>query len=186
MKGNSSARGDTGSRNAVVVPPIPLMRAEEAKKGKDDTLKFKLLSIPSQKDSPTYEMVVNLLPTGSPEEYIKAVIAIDKVCKGQGINAAKEKYVMARRIFLGEALTAFNNAANEAYSQADQADKGVESLQNFEVVIKKVAAAVFPLRAYAIQKQAMRRFMRKPREMSIRDYVDRLQAINGYLKYSPT
>jgi hypothetical protein len=45
---------------------------------------------------------------------------------------------------------------------------------------------VFPICAYAIQKQAMRRFMRKPRDMKIREYVDRLQEINDYLVYFPT
>lgn len=169
-----------------IIPPIPLMRPDESKKKADETLKFKLLSIPSQKDSPTYEMVVNLFKSGTPEEYIKAVIAIDKVCDGQGIKDAKEKYVMARRIFMGEALTAFNNAAKEVYSKDDKSDKGTETKENFELVIKKVASAVFPLRAYSLQKQAMRRNMRKPREMKIRDYVDRLLEINGYLKYFPS
>ena len=175
-----------GSGNQAINPPIPLMRSEESKKNAEDTLKFKLLSIPTKKESPTYEMVVNLFRTGTPEEYIKAVIAIDKVCKGQGISAAKEKYVMARRIFMGEALTAFNNAAENASSLPDGSDKGHESLENFELIIKKVASAVFPLRAYSIQKQAMRRYMRKPQGMKIRDYVDRLLEINNYLKYFPT
>jgi hypothetical protein len=65
------------------------------------------LSTPSKpKDSPTYEVVVNVFHNGTPEEYIKAIIAIDKVCKGQGIEKeAKQKYVMAHRILQGHALT---------------------------------------------------------------------------------
>jgi hypothetical protein len=43
--------------------------------------------------------VVNVFRNGTPEEYIRAVIAIDKVCKGEGIDKeAKQKYVVARRI----------------------------------------------------------------------------------------
>jgi hypothetical protein len=185
MKVSNSIKS-IGQGNQAINPPIPLMRAEETKKNAEETLKFKLLSIPTKKDSPTYEMVVNLFKTGTPEEFIKAVIAIDKVCKGQGITTAKEKYVMARRIFMGEALTAFNNAAEAASSLADGSDKGQESLDNFELIIKKVASAVFPLRAYSIQKQAMRRYMRKPQSMKIRNYVDRILEINNYLKYFPT
>lgn len=184
LKANKSS---SGKGNAMMTPPIPLARSEDANKGAEDTLKFKLLSNPSQKTSPTYEQQVHLFRTGTPEEYIKAVIAIDKVCKGQGINNdAKLTYTMARRIFTGEALTAFNNAANDVYSAEDMSDKGEENLTNYEKVILKVAAAVFPIRAYVTQKQAMRRFMRKPKEMKIRDYVDRLLEINGYLKYFPT
>jgi hypothetical protein len=93
---------------------------------------------------------------------------------------------MARRILMGEALTAFNNAADEVYSIDDKSDKGTESHDNYQKVILKVAAAVFPIRAYLTQKQAMRRFMRKPKDMKIRDYVARLLEIIGYLEYFPT
>jgi hypothetical protein len=44
---------------------------EEDKKSPEDTLKFELLNTPSKpKDSPTYEAVVNVVCTGTPEEYI--------------------------------------------------------------------------------------------------------------------
>jgi hypothetical protein len=57
-----------GSSHALVQPPIPFARTEEAKKGAEETLKFKLLSNPTKKDSPTsYKMVINLLRTGTPE-----------------------------------------------------------------------------------------------------------------------
>jgi hypothetical protein len=56
------------------------------------TLKFKLLSVPGKKDSPTYEVTVNIFKTGTPEEYIKTLIALDQVCVGQNLKDAKEKY----------------------------------------------------------------------------------------------
>jgi hypothetical protein len=69
----------------MIKPPIPLTRPEEDKKSPKDTLKFKLLSTPLKpNDSPRYEVVVNVFCNGTPEEYIKAIIVIDKVCKGQG------------------------------------------------------------------------------------------------------
>jgi hypothetical protein len=71
----------------MTAPPIPLALPEEAKKSAEDTLKFKLLSDLSKKTtSPTYEMVVNQFRTGTLDEHIKAVIAMDQVCKGQGID----------------------------------------------------------------------------------------------------
>jgi hypothetical protein len=132
-------------------------------------------------------MVVNQCRTGTPEEYIKAVIAIDQVCKGQGIDKdPTQKHVMARRILMGEALTSFNNAAADVYTKTDMSDKGTDTLDNYEKVILKVAAAVFPIQAYVTQKQAMRRFMHKPKDTKIRDYVDRLLEIKSYLMYFPT
>jgi hypothetical protein len=153
-------------------------------------LKFKLLSSPSKpKDSPTYEVVVNVFRNGTPEEYIKAIIAIDKVCKGQGIDKeAKQKYVMACRILQGEALTSFNNAANHVLSNEDQdglpLDQGEEPLENFNLVMLKVAGAVFPIRSYLTPKQAMRRFMRKPKDMKIREYFG--FGDHRYLAFFPT
>jgi hypothetical protein len=183
-KGNKAANG---GNNGMIKPHIPLTCPEEDKKSPEDTLMFKLLSTPLKpKDSPTYyEVVVNVFHNGTPEEYIKSIISIDKVCKGQGIEKeAKQKYVMAHRILQGEALTSFNIAANDVWSNEDQdglpLDRGEETLE------KEVSEAVFPIRSYLTQKQAMRRFMRKPKDMKIREYVDRLLEINWYLAFFPT
>ena len=164
-------------RQGSLIPSIPLTRPEESKVKPEDMLKFKLLSNPTDKDGPTYEMQVKIFKSGTPEEYIKTLIALKKVLKGQNITTGQAQYAMARRLFNGEALTSFNNAS---------AKVGTETVQNLEIVLKKVAGSVFPLRAYAMQKQAMRRFMRKPRESTIREYVDRILELNDYLVYFPT
>jgi hypothetical protein len=71
------------------------------------------------------------------------------VCKGQGIDKEdKQKCVMAHRILQGEASTSFNIAANNVWSNEDQdglpLDQGEETLENFDLVMLKVAGAVFP------------------------------------------
>jgi hypothetical protein len=165
----------TGNRS-LVVPPIPLARSSEERTKVTETCKFKLWSIPGDKESLTYEVVVKFFKSGAPEEYIQTVIALERIFKGQDITTGPDQYAMCRKVFQNEALTAFNNAA---------AATGNESVANLKTVFKKVAETVFPLRAYYTQKQAMRRFMRKPKDMKIRDYVDRLQEINSYLLYFP-
>jgi hypothetical protein len=177
--------GGSGSNQVASRPPIPLIAAEEGKAKTEETMKFKLLSVPGKKDSPTFEVVVQPFRNGTPEEFIKTLISLDQVCKGQNLREAKEKYVMARRVFLGETLTAFNNATAKVSSLEDKSDVGVESEANFKLVLKEVSKAVFPLNAYALQKQAMRRFMRKPKEMNIRSYVERMLELNKYLVYFP-
>jgi hypothetical protein len=166
-------------------PPIPLIPVEELTSKTDEAMKFKLLSVPGKKGSPTFEMVMNPFRSGTPEEYIKTLISLDQVCKGQDLKEAKEKYVMARRVFLGETLTAFNNAAAKVSSLDDQSDLGAESEENYKKVLSEVGRAVFPINAYALQKQAMRRFMRKPKDMNIRSYVERMLELNKYLVYFP-
>jgi hypothetical protein len=167
-----------GSKKQITMsPPIPLCRTEEVKANQDDLLKFKLYSNPNDKDGASYEIKVKIFRTGTPEEYIKTVIALKKVLRGQDIVTGQEQYAMARRLFDGEALTAFNNASTTI---------GAETIQHLDEVLKKVAGSVFPLRSYANQKQAMRRFMRKPRELKIREYVERILELNEYLVYFPT
>jgi hypothetical protein len=87
-------------------------------------------------------------------------------------------------------LTSLNNTANDVWSNEDQdglpLDQGEETLDNFDLVMLKVSGAVFPIRSYFTQKQAMRRFMRKPKDMKIHEYVDRLLEINWYLAFFPT
>jgi hypothetical protein len=45
---------------------------------------------------------------------------------------------------------------------------------------------MFPIRVSLTQKQAMRRFRRKPKDMKICKYVDQLLEINWYLAFFPT
>ena len=171
----ASLAATTGNR-ALVIPPIPLARAIEEKTKITEPCKFKLWSNPADKDSLTYEVVVKNFKSGTPEEFIQTVIALEKIFKGQDITTGPEQYAMCRKVFHNEALTAFNNAATAV---------GNETIINLKAVFKKVAATVFPIKAYFTQKQAMRRFMRKPKEMKIRDYVDRLMEINSYLPHFP-
>jgi hypothetical protein len=68
-------KATNGGNNGMIKPPIPLNSPEEDKKSPEDTLKFKRLSTPTKpKDSPMYEVVVNVFHNGTPEEYIKAMI----------------------------------------------------------------------------------------------------------------
>jgi hypothetical protein len=70
-----------------------------------------------------------------------------------------------------------HNAANNVWSNEDQ---GEETLENFDLVMLKVAGVLFPIRSYLTQKRAMRQFMRKPKDMKIREYVDSLLEIKAF------
>lgn len=176
MKIDLASLSTSNGMKALVIPPIPLARPAEEKLKLTETCKFKLYSNPADKDSLTYEVVVKNFKSGTPEEFIQTVIALEKIFKGQDITTGPEQYAMCRKVFQNEALTAFNNAVTVI---------GNETVNNLKLVFKKVAATVFPLKSYFTQKQAMRRFMRKPKDMKIRDYVDRLMEINSYLVHFP-
>ena len=58
-------------------------------------------------------------------------------------------------------------------------------MAQYKTCIQKLTNYVFPKMALRMQKRYMRRQMRKPREMTIRSYVARVQELNSYLKSFP-
>jgi hypothetical protein len=60
-----------------------------------------------------------------------------------------------------------------------------ETSVTFELAVKKVTTHVFPHRALSYQKQYMRRYMCKPRNMTTREFSAHVNELNGYLKQFP-
>jgi hypothetical protein len=76
---------------------------------------------------------------------------------------------MARMLLQGDALREFNTKATAS---------GDETLDNFQEVIKEVTKHVFPRKALVKQKRYLRRHLRKPRDLSIRQYVTTIVDMN--------
>ena len=87
------------------------------------------------------------------------------------------KFAVARRLLEGDALTAFENAAT--------AEGVTETLDNCQKCLNKVASHVFPPTAAQMQKHFLRRVVRKPASMKIREYAARIQELNNYLPSFP-
>ena len=160
----------------VIVPPIPFRRVEEETLSKDRYASFKLRSDPSASDSPTYELAVRYYSTGTPEQWLLYLKAVDQVLTGQNVTTGPHKYAMHRRLLKGDALARFNSAATAT---------GNETNANLVEVLKLVTTHVFPDRALVKQRLYMNRHMRKPRNTPIRQYVARWREINDYLKSFP-
>jgi hypothetical protein len=76
---------------------------------------------------------------------------------------------MARLLLQGEALMVFNNSATE---------HGNEINNNFNLTLQSLTAHIFPHRSLAYHKRYMRRYMRKPREMTTRAFAARVAKLN--------
>jgi hypothetical protein len=156
--------------------PIPLEREEPKALLKHEALTMKLRTVPAQADSPTYELTIPYFKSGKPEELLEFIKRLRRVFVGQGLNDGPSQYTMARRLLDGDALAAFNAAAAAA---------GNETAAHMLTSLNGVISHVFPLRALQAQKRYMRRHMRKPRDMTMRVYVTRVQEINGLLDQFP-
>ena len=161
----------------VIAPVIPLRRAEakDLKKGEYVVIKCRIR--PNDNDSPTFDLPIPYFGTGTPEEFLTWRDNLSKAIKGQDVTDGPGKFAMARRLLKGDALTAFNNGCTQF---------STESSATFNAVIKSLTAHVFPMKALQQQKRYMRRFVRKPFDMKVQDFVSRMGELNEYLTSFPS
>jgi hypothetical protein len=157
-----------------IAAPIPFERPEVKDIHKEDVMVFKIWYYPSNPKSSTYDFNLGVFRSGTPEEWLKHKSAINKILVGQNIQDPSDKFCMVRRVLEGDALAVFNNAG-----------KGQMTNELFKDCIDAVTAHVFPSRALSTQKRYMHRYMRKPNDCKIREYVARVNEINSYLKEFP-
>lgn len=157
-------------------PPIPLARPTPSELKKGSYVAVTLRSVPTDDNSQTYELNIGIFRSGSPEQFLEFRRDLLKAIAGQNITTGPSKFAMARRLLAGDALSVFNAAAT-----AQQA----ETNATFVEALKELCQHVFPQRALRMQKRYMRRYMRKPSSMKTREYIARVNEINGYLKLFP-
>jgi len=159
-----------------IVPPIGLARPEIRELEHGEYQRYKLRNVPEDESSPTYELSVPYFGTGTPEEWLKFRKNLEKVVVGQNVTTGPGRYTVARRLLEGDALASFDQGARL---------HGAESIPNFKRCLDDVTKHVFPKRALQTQKRYMRRFLRKPPTMKIREYVARVIEINDLLAKFP-
>ena len=84
--------------------------------------------------------------------------------------------MLAKRLLEDGALQAFENAARTA---------GAKTTQNYKAVIKSVTTHIMPKKALQKQKRFMWRFLKKPLDMKVKDFVERVITINELLTRFP-
>lgn len=170
----SSIRTPTGTR--MITPVIPLTRPVKKEARKDNMLTFKLRTNPAQADSTTYELSVTFFSDGTPEELLLFLRNVEKVIVGLNITDGPGRYALIRRLLQGDALATFDQAATT---------RGNETIANYRLARQDLITHVFPHRALLMQKRYMRRFLRKPQDTKIREFMARLVEINAYLDEFP-
>jgi len=163
---------NTNAKTGFLPPPIPLERPEPKELEKGEYLTLKLRSVPDNDNSPEYELTVPYFRSGTTEEWFKFVSALRKVIDGQNLTQGPARYAMARRLLVGDALAQFNNVAG---------DLGNETVAHFDDCIRSCTTYVLPKHALQTQKRFMRRILRKPKDMKVREYFARYHEMNDYL-----
>ena len=168
--------GDSSARRKRIIAPITLACPEKPELVKGQYITLKLRSNPAEPGSPTYDLPLPYFVQGTPEEWLRFMRNLKKAIAGQNVTTGPTKYTLCKRVLEGDALAAFNSAAEL---------RGNETNEHFEECLADVTAHVFPARALQSQKRYMRRFLQKPADVSIREHVARVVEINKLLPEFP-
>ena len=155
---------------------ISLQRTEQKTLVKGEYVVLKCRMNPSDSTSQTYDLPVPYFKTGTPEEYLKWRSNVDKGMKGYGATTGPSKYSFTRRLLEGDALAVFDLKRSEYASETNE---------NYQETMEHLGSHVFPTKALQKQKRYMRRVLRKPRDLTTRDYVARVCEINNLLASFP-
>ena len=102
---------DTQDYYATAPPITSLQRPPSVNWESGTYLSLKLLAVPGNHDSPTYNMSVRYFDNGTPEQWLMFQKALSKVLVGQNITTGPLTYSMARRLIEGAALSKFDESA---------------------------------------------------------------------------
>ena len=160
-----------------LVPPISLTKEDEKEYSKGSYMSMKLRANPTDEHSPTHEIQVPYFKAGSCEQFLEFFDKVQAVFVGQNLTTGPQKVAFMRTVLKGDALSHFNQYFLTA---------GNENGDTFEASIRSLITHIFPLRALRIQKRYMRCYMRKPRDMKMRTYRNRVIELNNYLAKFPS
>ena len=147
-----------------LLPPIPLKipSTEEQKLAKAQYVKVSLISnLRDQNSEEKYTMEFPYFNYGSPRELLDWFNNLDQVIYGQRITTGPAHYSMAHALLRREGLRVFNAAATQ---------RGNETVEHFKLVCDDLKKHFFPLKVLMKQKRYMCRFLRKPRELTSKEY----------------
>jgi len=111
-----------------------------------------------------------------PEEYLIWRDLLKKALLGQNITDGPGMFKYTENVMTRDALAFFKRKTLKAPAR---------TAVRYNIVMTELTAHVFPVHAYHEQKRYMRRFLRKPKEMTTREYFTRVQEINNHLTLFP-
>ena len=156
-------------------PTIPLEKVQ-VEYSKANYVVIKIKTIPEEAASPSQEVQMPYFKDGTPDQLLDFLEKLTLVMKGQILTTGVQKFGLTRTLLQGDALTTFNNRAAVLVQ---------ESTVNFTRCIQYLKYHVFPKRGLRAQTRYMRRYMRKPANMTFKQYVARVIEMNTQLKDYP-
>ena len=175
------------SSPSFLKPVLPLV-PEVLPKPEDQKSNFISMDLKSKAGgaatSPTYKKYIALFDEGTPQEWIDTQRDILEVWTQNSITVPVDKIAIVKAVLRGETLTTFDTALADARKAEDGSELAL-TLEMIQIALSEVSKTVFPHRALEIQKQWMRKSMKKPFDLSTRLTANALSRINNCLPLFP-
>ncbi|KAG9305767.1 hypothetical protein G9A89_000356 [Geosiphon pyriformis] len=136
--------------------------------------------------APTYKRKVARFNSGTPAEWIAVLEELKEIFAQNGVEAAVDQENVICTILRGDSWTAFESSIQE--SRVNEENRVVQlplTVLMVDNALKAVTDDVFPHRALVNhQLNWMKRHMRRPATMSVRQYVASVTQMNGHWSIS--
>jgi hypothetical protein len=140
----------------------------------------------SSTNAPTYKRKVARFNSGTPAEWIAVLEALEEIFAQNSVVTALDRENVIRTILRGDSWTAFESSIQESRVNVENLTEPLAlTVEMVNIALKAVTTDVFPHRALLNQLNWMKRRMRKPATMSIRQFVASVTQMNGHLVHFP-
>ena len=131
---------------------------------------------PGDPDSQTYKIHVPYFGTGTPQELLMFVDQPWKGIIGQKVTVGPVCFQQPERSPKGKCLATFN---------LKSANFITHTVANFEVILNQMVSHIFPVNMCHKQKRYLHRYVKKPKGLSVCDFISHVQELNNYLDKFP-
>ena len=165
--------------NCGLLPPIcykPDPAIGKTPADRSDFLWVDIKTQPGDRVSDTVAIYVSLFLTGSTEALLKFVTLFKNIIWGQDMSTVPHKFGMTRNLVVGESLWVF---------EKNTWDRGTETNANYKLVMKYFITNFFPPNTLQRQKRYLQRWLYKPRNTKIRDFIFYIDKMVEYFRKFP-
>ena len=174
---------------AFLVPPLPLIEEAEEDSKSTDVIEFLLKQrAGSGATAPSYKLKVHRFQEGTVGQWIAVRKSISELWVQNSLVSQTDRLANIKAILRGESLTVFEVAIEELTHDTND-DGTIETIILTDEMLlsglNAVAETVFPHRALEIQKQWMRRGLKKPKTLTFCKTVAAVGRLNNSIPYFP-
>ena len=171
-------------------PVLPLLseslsKFDQANKATYITMELKSQAAEGRHSTGLYKKNLALFDEGSPQEWIDTQRDLMEVWTQNGITAPADRVAVIRAVLRGETLTTCEAALADGQPTDAEGNLAALTMDMVTGAMAEVGATIFPHRALDIQKQWMRKVMKKPLELTTRQTSAALSRINNCLPLFP-